>query len=357
MKDDFFSVLQKIVLEKVPLGILLTDSNYRIMYHNRRGSLFLGEGRSGLIGADLSKVVARTCKTGVAMLVDKLRALKKEKESLYSSDVKLTSGFECRVTLCAIRDVEGIVEYLLVIFDNLSEQKKLQQQLLQSSKMAAVGQLAAGVAHELNNPLAIIKTYVDVLNNEMKVVEVSDTFKIAVAAVGENTDRAANIIDQLRNFARTSHEKSEHININELLKKTMDIVRHQFKSQGIKIIERYGKSVPDITGNTNKLQQVFVNLLVNARDAVQAMKNDGCVTVSTRVKDKQIVVRVNDNGVGIPYDDLKNIFNPFYTTKEVGKGMGLGLSIVHRIVEEHGGSIFVESAKQQGAAFILTFPT
>ncbi|GKT08837.1 PAS domain-containing sensor histidine kinase [Desulforhabdus sp. TSK] len=243
-----------------------------------------------------------------------------------------------------------------------SEREKaiLDSNLMQSSKMAALGKLAAGIAHEVNNPLAVIKEKVgwmkDLLGEEdISKSENFEEFEDAVKKIDHHVDRAKKVTHRLLGFARRMEPVQEKVDVNKLLDGTLDFLRNEAHYRNIEIQTNYFEGLPETVSDSAQLQQVFLNIFNNAIDAIG---KDGVISVTTSYnsRDKDMVVIVADNGPGIPNDVLNRIFDPFFTTKEVGTGTGLGLSISYSIMEKLGGRILVASEVGKGTTFSLYIP-
>jgi len=237
----------------------------------------------------------------------------------------------------------------------LQELKMTQEQLLQSEKMVALGRLISGVAHEINNPLTAVVGYSQLLLMESK----DDRIKERLRRILEGAQRAAKIVQNLLAFARRSDiERREKLKINEILKGVVNLRDYDLKAKNIALDVDLGPDLPMVEGNFQQLQQVFLNLLLNAEQAITSFRNSGHISVKSSFNQKSSMVRVEvqDDGPGIPKEDIVRIFDPFFTTKEVGAGTGLGLSICYGIIKSHGGSIWVESEPGEGANFIVEIP-
>lgn len=240
------------------------------------------------------------------------------------------------------------------------EKAMLDASLVQSGKMAALGKLAAGIAHEVNNPLAVIKEKVgwimDLLSEEdISRSENFQEFDDAVHKIDYHVDRAKKVTHRLLGFARRMEPIREKVEINRLLDETTDFLQNEAHYRNISIQSDYYPNLPPTVSDSSQLQQVFLNILNNAIDAVG---KDGEITVKTthNSQDDQIVITIADNGPGIPNDQLHRVFDPFFSTKEVGMGTGLGLSISHSIIEKLGGRIMVASEVGEGTAFTIYIP-
>jgi len=250
----------------------------------------------------------------------------------------------------------GIIEHrgektIQGIYMDVSDRKNLETQLIQSEKMAAIGQLAAGIAHEIRNPLGIIMNALYDLGEILTTdnPEVHEDLQIAK----DEIVRAQEIITNLLEFSRESGVEMEAVNINELLRRTLRLMNKYLQTNNVRVVTNFGK-VGICEANQNALRQVFLNLITNA---VQAMPSGGELRLQTqRTPEKSVIVEFSDTGVGIPAEHLNSVFNPFFTTKEPGKGTGLGLSIVHSVIKRYNGNITVQSKPQSGTTFLIELP-
>ena len=228
--------------------------------------------------------------------------------------------------------------------------------LLQSQKLASVGELSAGIAHEINNPLAIIRQEAEWLLQLYKkdAPPNAPETKNCLAEIVHQVDRVREITHNLLNFARRSQPVVQGVELNRIIMDMVSLVEKEAQQKHINLVKRFSADLPLIESDAPLLRQVILNLLNNA---IQAIDGDGTVTVITEAADdRQVMVQVNDTGVGIPQEHLSQIFDPFFTTKPQGKGTGLGLSICHGIVERLGGKIFATSVEGQGSSFVIRLP-
>jgi len=210
--------------------------------------------------------------------------------------------------------------------------------------------LAAGVAHEVNTPLAGISSYTQMLREQ---VPNQDPRAMLLEKIEKQTFRAAKIINNLLNFSRSGSAEFEVLDVNKLVLDVLSLIEHQLVSAHIKVRREMATDLPPVRGNENRLQQVFFNLILNARDA---MPRGGWLTLLTRADEDAVVIEIRDTGDGIKREDIKRIYDPFFTTKGIGRGTGLGLSVSYGILQEHGGAIFVESAPGKGTTFQVALP-
>ena len=239
----------------------------------------------------------------------------------------------------------------LIIFDDVTDRAELEQRLVQADKLSSIGLLAAGVAHEVNTPLAVISTYAQMLAKQM--AEDAPQKTVILDKIAKQTFRASEIVNSLLNFSRTSSTSFGDVNLNKVVQETMSLLDHQLQKSGVQIKTDLDAGLPPIHGNTGKLQQVFLNLFLNARDAMSA---GGTLEVRTWRDGATVKVDVADSGHGIAPENLRRIYDPFFTTKGAHKGTGLGLSVTYGIIQEHGGSIEVTNRPDGGARFRLELP-
>jgi histidine kinase len=254
---------------------------------------------------------------------------------------------------------------LLATTSDITKRLETEQQLIQASKMATLGEMATGVAHELNQPLAVIKTASSYFMRKVKKGEkIADNILLTMSEeIDSHVDRATKIINHMRQFGRKDEMTLEEVQVNDVMARAFEIFKQQLKVRGIEVVWRTGTSLPVILGDPGRLEQVFINLLINARDAIEEKwqgqeysPGDKKIILSSRVEGKKVVISVCDTGMGIPEGIISRIFEPFFTTKKVGKGTGLGLSISYGIVKDCGGEIKAVSHEGGGACFVITFP-
>ncbi len=256
-------------------------------------------------------------------------------------------------------------EALLVATSDITERLIAEQQLIQASKMTTLGEMATGVAHELNQPLSVIKTassyFIKKINKKEAIKH--EILKTLAEEIESHVDRASKVIDHLREFGRKSEVSKEKVQINDVLNKALEIFGQQLMLRQIEVVKELEEDLPLILADSNRLEQVFINLLVNARDAIeeksaQAQHKDlnKQIMLKTSFKDEMIMIEIKDTGTGIPESILDKIFEPFFTTKKVGKGTGIGLSISYSIVQDYHGTIHVETRESEGSNFIIRFP-
>lgn len=256
---------------------------------------------------------------------------------------------------------EELKEALKELKESNKELKETQEKLSQANKMAAIGQLAGGVAHELNNPMTAVSIYSDMLLNDLeeKEFDCADDetlakFSYRMKTMKDAADRCKDITDNLLRFSRKSGEEFVSIDINNVVDNTLSLLRKKLEDEDIDINIEIEDDIPSIKGNSKQLQQVFTNIILNAEDAIN---EKGEINIRAKKdEENEIMIQFEDNGEGIDQEDMDKIFEPFFTTKAPGEGTGLGLSISYRIVKDHDGEIKVESEKGEGTIFRIELP-
>jgi PAS domain S-box-containing protein len=258
--------------------------------------------------------------------------------------------------------VEGRHILTAIIFD-ITERKNLQEQLLQSAKLAAVGELISGITHEVNNPLAVVIGYSEMLLAES---DLSNESREAIKAIHGESERAKKVIQNMLSFARKHSPVKEVIQVNDILEKTLGLTDYELRKNSINVVKDLDPDLPETVGDPNQLQQVFLNLIINSQQAMMEIKNGRQLTIRSRLKEADqsdgtgkgniIQVAFEDNGPGIPEKIINKIFDPFYTTKPKGKGTGLGLSVSFGIIKEHSGEIYARLNEERGVTFYVELP-
>jgi histidine kinase len=248
---------------------------------------------------------------------------------------------------------------------DITDSVETEHQLIQAAKMATLGEMATGVAHELNQPLSVIKTASGFIARKINTDQDINRsiLKTLSQEIEAHVDRAAKITNHMRLFGRKSVFKKEDININDVLKRAFDIFSQQLKLREIQVIWKLSQGLPSISADPVRLEQVFINLLINSRDSIVTKFNGAKkpendkkeITLTTKLKENKIQVKIRDTGTGILSTHLDKIFEPFFSTKKVGEGTGLGLSISYGIIKESGGEIMAHNNKDGGATFIMFF--
>ncbi|MFO0865880.1 MAG: PAS domain S-box protein [Gemmataceae bacterium] len=362
-------------------GVVLSDEAGRITLFNPAAERMFGLPAAEAIGKPIAGLLVQDLKSLLPTLVGNTAEL--------SAVRRDGTQFPVEVSLSLLgRSGQGAFPPMLAAFRDLTERNKIRSALVQSEKLASIGLLSAGVAHEINNPLAFIANNLVVLerdgNGIMELVEIihaakermpsdmqaawnakaeeidldylRDNISRILSRTRDGVDRVSRIVHSLRGMARTDPPKMTETRIPSLIDATLEILAGRFKRSGIEIQQQHDPE-PSVFGVSSQLNQVLLNLLINAFQAVESHRTEGgVIRIVTRREPPWLVIEISDNGPGIPSKDLTNIFDPFFTTKDVGEGTGLGLWISHQIVSAHGGRIEVESEPGQGALFRLWLP-
>jgi len=323
--------------------------------------LFGTDNKDDLIGKDIKqfvfsedeiikKIFDKTINEGLVQNIE--LKLKKKNQSFFLVEASAT----------LIQNSKGDPLSFMIIIRDISHRKKIETQQIHADRMASLGEMASGMAHEINQPLNIISLVMDKLLFESSRVESLDFefFKNKSDKIFENILRIRNIIDHVKAFSRSNNDYILTLfNVNTSIENAVSFIIEQFKHLGIKLILQLEKELKQIFGNTYKFEQVIINLLLNAKDAVIERKikqedySEMIVEIRSYQENQYLIVEIRDNGIGIGNDDLQNIFLPFYTTKEEGKGTGIGLSICYQIIKEMNGTINISSDKTTGTQIKL----
>jgi signal transduction histidine kinase len=237
----------------------------------------------------------------------------------------------------------------------IEDLKEAQNQIIQTEKLAVAGRLAAGIAHEVNNPIGIIINRIECLQSEAQEKGVSDDLIKDLCTIDKYAHRISKIVEDLSIFSRATYSESDitRIDINDVLTDVFFLVEQKIRGKKIRLIKKLYPESLFVMGDSGRLEQVFINIIDNA---IHAIPGNGSITVSTKAEKKCIQTEISDSGTGIPEEHLNKIYDPFFTTKEVGKGTGLGLPISHAIITDYNASIGVDSQINKGTTFTITFP-
>jgi two-component system NtrC family sensor kinase len=331
--------------------ILVTDTEGVISYANRRWS-GLGFQQNQILAHPLPDLCVPPRR---AALREALAAVARGQQ-VDNFDLPLIRGDgvsgQFSVNLSPISGEDGRVSSIVVVMTDVTDSAMLRAKLVHAEKMAAVGQLVSGVAHEVNNPLTAILGFTDLL---MENPELPESARRDLRVILQEAQRTKRIVQNLLSFARQMPPQRQPVQVNSILQRTVHLRSYDFMSHGIQVVERLDESLPTVVGDSHQLQQVFLNILNNAYDAVRESTRAARIEVMSARAGAFIEISFRDNGIGI--GDAERIFDPFFTTKDVGKGTGLGLSICYGIVREHGGEIICHNnPDSEGATFMVRLP-
>ena len=338
------------ILESLNDGLAVLDRDDRVVRWNRRLEELYGVRHEEAVGRRLEQILD----AGFFEILRSGRRESPDGAALYrvplSSRHSPARRLLVNVATTPLRDMAGAIAGTIVVVEDISARVQLEEQLQISEKMASIGLLAAGVAHEVNTPLTGISSFVQML---MQGTEPDDPKAQVLEKIERQTFRAAKIVNGLLNLARPAQVDSGPVDVNAVINDVLSLLEHQLRTGRIQVRKELATTAPIVLGIEYKLQQVFLNLFLNARDA---MPKGGWLSIATRATADGATIEVADTGSGIPPDQLSRIYDPFFTTKDIGKGTGLGLSITYGIVQEHGGTIACDSETGQGTRFTLTLP-
>ncbi|HET9532552.1 MAG TPA: ATP-binding protein, partial [Blastocatellia bacterium] len=333
------------IIESVNVGIMVVDFQGRITTWNSALEEVFGISRERALGRNIRETLDADLIDTVQNVVGEHGWAIMETRHIYKYNATREDGrpITLNISLAPFEAARGVVTGTLVVMENVTERSQLEQQLLQREKLSSIGLLAAGVAHEVNTPLTGISSYAQML---LQQVSEEDPKHKLLEKIRQQTLRASGIVNNLLNFSRTGDTQFREVEVNQVLDDTIQLLEPQLRSARFELVRHFGEQLPAAYGNASKLQQVFMNLILNARDAMPA---GGRLTIQTRLVDTSLVIDFRDTGVGIAPENIARIYDPFFTTKEVGQGTGLGLALSYGIIQEHGGRIFVESRPGEGA--------
>ncbi len=341
----------KNILNNTQSMILVLDTAGLVSYANRR-CFEAGYREQDLLGQPLVELVTPARRPLLAEALE--RTL--QGAALDNLEIPLFRGSgtpgQFSISLSPMRDEQGEINSVVVVMTDITDAASLQAKLMHTEKMAALGQLVSGVAHEVNNPLAAIVGFTDLL---LENPAVPDDAKEELQVILQEAQRTRVIVQNLLSFARQMPAQREPAQVNTILKQTMKLRAYDLENHGVELTEKYAVELPMIIGDPHQLQQVFLNILNNAYDAVQEIRRTGKIEVQTMHRGDKIEIMFRDNGPGI--SQIDRIFDPFFTTKEVGKGTGLGLSICYGIIQAHRGEIIAKNNPDgDGSTFIVRLP-
>ena len=334
------------IVESLNVGVLAVDLGGIVESWNTRMEQLFNVTRQDAVGHQLRALLPEELASEIAVRKDEEQITGIYKQRLQHQGRVLTLN----VSITPLVSKSGERIGRLLLFDDVTQRERMEEQMSQTEKLTSLGLLAAGVAHEVNTPLAVISNYIQMLAKQMPE---GDPRQGIIEKIVKQTFRASEIVNNLLNFSRTSATELADIDVNRVVEETLSLVAHPLKTSQIQVVKQLGNTLPAVRGSANKLQQVFLNLFLNARDA---MPGGGMLEVRTAANNGSVEVEVVDTGAGIPREHIHRIFDPFFTTKASGRGTGLGLSISYGIIKEHAGKIDVRSTPGKGTSFHVEFP-
>jgi PAS domain S-box-containing protein len=348
------------VFNNIPRALfLLNRETLTIVDCNRSATALYGYTKGEMIGKNFIEFFAENDReeheSPIKNLqnINRVKHLGKEDRSFYV-DINLTDS-----------DYQVGAKIILAMVIDVTERIEAEQQVIQANKMATLGEMATGVAHELNQPLSVIQMISNLFVRKLDRGALPDKEMLSDVSskLRSNVERASKIINHMREFGRKSALEVSAVHINDVIQRSLDFFSQQLRLRNIEVVLELEEKIPSIMADPNRLEQVFINLLTNARDAIEekclrdpSSQRSKRITIRTHFNRRYVFARVCDSGIGIPKELTHKIFEPFFTTKTVGKGTGLGLSISYRIISEYGGTIHAVSKEEEGACFDIRFP-
>lgn len=327
------------IIESAPVGIATIDSGLAVKYWNKEIENITGIKRSSAFNKAITNLLP--------WIPKEIIRHKEHKETVIQ--IPASSQF-FKINISHLKDPSG---GFVVILEDITEKKKMEEQLQQTSKLASIGKLTAGISHEIGNPLASISSLVQELTAvKMESREDIEFTEKSLNVINSHIERIAKIVRSLGDFARISSKEKIVSNISEILDRTINLVRYDKRFKNISLSTNI-EDIPPMKVNSDQIQQVFLNILLNSLDA---MPNGGNLNITMRNYKHSVEIIFNDSGIGIEESVLDRIFDPFFTTKPPGRGTGLGLSICYGIIKEHNGTITVKSRQKEGTTFIIRLP-
>ncbi len=342
------------IIESINVGLLAVDLDGRVTRLNSALEHILDLRRDAAVGKRVEELFSEDFADTLKQVLGKEGWRLREIRNIYKlhTATRANRTLVLNIAIAPLQDGQGQTG-ALVVLEDVTARITLEEQLQQREKLSSIGLLAAGVAHEVNTPLTGVSSYTQML---LGMLNETDPKHALLQKVRTQAERATNIVNNLLNFSRTgSAEEFGEIDVARVLDDTLQLLEPQLRRSQIEIVREYDEDAPEAYGNAGKLQQVFTNLILNARDAIP---DGGRITVSTgSAEDGSLIAEISDTGIGIAPENVAKIYDPFYTTKGVGQGTGLGLAVSYGIIQEHAGRISVESEPGQGTTFRLTLPS
>ena len=370
-KGKYFSAIIRDITERKESeeAMLESEAKFRTLFEDSKDAVYITSREGSYIDANQSTLdlLGYTKEEILEIEVmktyvnpdDREKFQKEIEEKGYVRDYEIQfqkkdgARMDCLLTASVRKDAGGSILGYQGIIRDVTKEKILQQQLIQSEKLSSIGTFVAGVAHELNNPLTAVSLYSESLKEyDIPFENAQNDLNIII----EQSRRASNIVRNLLKFSRKHKPGKSLGHINDIMESVLSLQENHFRTDNIEIKREFANDIPEMLADSNQLQQVIMNIILNAEHEMKKARGRGTITAKTEKKGKEIVITLENDGPPIPKDKLSSIFDPFYTTKDVGEGTGLGLYISFGIVKEHGGNMRVENIGKAGVRFVITLP-
>jgi two-component system NtrC family sensor kinase len=345
--------------DTIPVASITLDKEALILEANSTSSKLFGVGKRDLINSSFTHLIAPESQDTFYLTARKI--FKTGQKQSYELKMRKTSGdmFFAYLESVAVPDPDGVIIGQRVAIIDITERKnseereqELQRELYLSSRLAAIGELAAGVAHQINNPLTGVLGFSQRLLKKSTDPETSQSLK----RIYSEAERAAKVVQNLLTFARRRQPQKQYSDINEILESALELRAYELTTSNIEVVTNLAPDLPEIMLDFHQIQEVFLNIILNAEQALTEANDSGKLVIKTEEKKEYIRTTFNDNGPGIPAEHLDKIFDPFFTTKGEKGGTGLGLSVCHGIISEHGGKIYAKCKPGKGTMFFIELP-
>lgn len=339
------------IIEGMRDGIIVLDTNNHLIDMNHVAERIIDCPVSRAIGQPVDRIPS--------LHPELLELLDGFTDETLESEIKTGGTQYYQVSISTLHDHRGHRRGRLLTLHDITDYKlteargkELEIKAHLASRLSTVGEMAAGIAHEISNPLASVIGYTDLLLKR----NIPDDIREDLEVIDRGAKRAANILDRLLTFTGQRYIEWDYIDINRIIESAIELRKYSLSNNNIEVIKQFDHGPLEIMADGGQLQEVFLNLIINAETSMKEYHGRGKLTIKTEVADKNIRLYFQDDGAGISEDNINKIFDPFFTTKEPGKGTGLGLSICHTIIAEHHGRIYAESRQGRGTTFIIELP-
>ena len=350
---DIVPMARDIVIERMNYGVIVLDAQNRFIDLNPAAERIIGYPASKVIGQLFARVLSDQPKLVECSNVSKVES---RTEVVIEKD---EARYYYQAYISPLHNQNGHLTGRLVILYDITEEKliearkrEVEEKALLVSRLSTVGEMVAGIAHETINPLTTVINYAYLLLKR----DIPGEIKEDLETIARGAKTAADILDRLLTFSGQRTVEWEQLDINSIFEIAIEFRKHSLLNNNIEVIKQFDRSLPRIMADGGQIQEVFLNLIINAETSMIESHEGGKLIIKSETADDNIRICVKDNGAGISAENIDKIFNPFFTTKEVGKGTGLGLSVCHGIINEHGGRIYAESELGKGATFIIELP-
>jgi len=340
------------IIQNYSDAVIALDNDYKIFFWNKGAERIFGYTLDEMLGKTVDPIVPSELKEKGELQWLFEETLRKGYIENYETERITKDGRRIIVNLSRslIKDENGEILGSIAIVKDVTKVKELEKQIQHSDKLALIGQIAAGIAHEIGTPLNVISGNAEYIMMEMGE---NNPYKEELETIISQAEKIANLIKQLLEFARPKKPNYTKINVNHEISHVVELLKHQFEKSNIKLNLKFSENIPDIYADCSQIHQVFLNIIMNA---IQAINQNGLIEIETFLRDGYVNIKFKDNGIGILPEHIDKIFEPFFTTKEAGKGTGLGLAVSKRIIDEHNGKVEVESTPGKGTIFTVKFP-